>query len=179
MPGSVAVRLTTLFERGEPAAPILGAMPLVVEIPGRPRVELGYLLLDVNGTLSARGELLDGVSERLAALGADIEPWLLSADTFGTLAPIAERLAVPARPAATAGEKHAVLCELGAHRCAAIGNGVNDVLMLSAAALGIAVLGAEGASAAALAAADVVCSSVLDALDLLLDPRALAATLRA
>jgi soluble P-type ATPase len=41
------------------------------------------------------------------------------------------------------------------------------------------VLGPEGAAAGALRAADVVCASILDALDLLLDERALAATLRA
>jgi soluble P-type ATPase len=50
--------------------------------------------------------------------------------------------------------------------------------MLAAAALGIAVLGPEGASSTALRAADVVCPSILHALDLLLDDRALAATLR-
>jgi soluble P-type ATPase len=51
--------------------------------------------------------------------------------------------------------------------------------MLAAAALGIAVLGPEGAGATALRAAAVVCRSAVEALDLLLDERALAATLRA
>jgi soluble P-type ATPase len=50
--------------------------------------------------------------------------------------------------------------------------------MLRAATLGIAVIGPEGAAGPTLVAADVVCRSVLDALDLLLDERALAATLR-
>jgi soluble P-type ATPase len=50
--------------------------------------------------------------------------------------------------------------------------------MLGEAALGIAVVGPEGAASASLAAADVVCGSILVALDLLLEPRALAATLR-
>ena len=59
-----------------------------------------------------------------------------------------------------------------------IGNGANDVLVLEGAALGIAVIGPEGASSAALRAADVVCASIVDALDLLLEPRALTATLR-
>ena len=39
-------------------------------------------------------------------------------------------------------------------------------------------LGPEGASSAALRAADVVCATATDALDLLLDPTALSATLR-
>jgi hypothetical protein len=49
---------------------------------------------------------------------------------------------------------------------------------LEAARLGFAVVGQEGASAATLRAADVVCGSILDALDLLVRPDALAATLR-
>jgi P-type E1-E2 ATPase len=153
-------------------------MTLIVEIPGRDRIELNFLLLDVNGTLSDRGQLLDGVADRLEALRASLEPRLLSADTFATLSSIAERLSLPARIAASAEEKRTILHELGASHCAAIGNGTNDSLMLEEAALGIAVIGREGASGAALAAADVVCGSVLGALDLLREPKALSATLR-
>ena len=71
-----------------------------------------------------------------------------------------------------------IVDRLGAAGCVAIGNGANDVPMLERAALGIAVIGPEGASGRALAAADVVCRSVVEALDLLLDPRLLVATLR-
>ena len=70
------------------------------------------------------------------------------------------------------------LDQLGRERCAVIGNGANDVLVLESCALGFAVIGPEGASAAALRAADVVCSCAVDALDLLLEPTALSATLR-
>jgi len=60
----------------------------------------------------------------------------------------------------------------------AIGNGANDAAMLQEAALGIAVLGPEGLAAEALLAADVVVASIEDALDLLLRPHRLVATLR-
>jgi soluble P-type ATPase len=61
---------------------------------------------------------------------------------------------------------------------ASTGNGANDVLMIREAALGIAVVGPEGASGATVAAADLVCRSILEALDLVGEPQALAATLR-
>lgn len=44
--------------------------------------------------------------------------------------------------------------------------------------MGIAVVGPEGAATSALMAADLVCHSILDALDLVLDAQALASTLR-
>jgi soluble P-type ATPase len=152
---------------------------LTIEIPGRGLFDLRFLLLDVNGTLSDRGELLPGVAERLDELRDLLEPRLLSADTFGTLASIADQLAVPAQRAASGEEKLSVLRELGPMHCVVLGNGSNDASILAEAALGIAVIGPEGASAAAVSAADVICASVLDALDLLAEPRALAATLRA
>lgn len=153
-------------------------MTLVVDVPGRGRLELAYLVLDLNGTLADRGLLLAGVGPRLARLRERFELHVLSADTFGTLAPVAAELGLAARTVGSGEEKARVVAELGPERCAAIGNGANDAAMLAASALGIAVLGREGAAGAALAAADVVCLSVLDALDLLLDERALAATLR-
>lgn len=151
---------------------------LRVEIPGRAPLELSHLLLDVNGTLTGGGELLPGVEERLDALGGRIHVRLLSADTFGSLERVAERLDVEATRVADGAAKVSVLRELGASACAAVGNGANDAAMLAAAALGIAVVGPEGAAVQTTAAADVVCRSICDALDLLADERGLAATLR-
>lgn len=153
-------------------------MTLSVEIPGRGRLELEHLVLDVNGTLTSRGVLLDGVAERIRAVGARLVVRLLSADTFGTLGDVARELGVEAQAAADGEAKLRVLEALGPERCAVIGNGANDALVLAVAALGIAVIGPEGASLAALQAADLVCGSTVEALDLLLDERALVASLR-
>jgi soluble P-type ATPase len=68
---------------------------------------------------------------------------------------------------------------LSAAHVVAIGNGRNDRMMLEAAALGIAVCGAEGAAAHVLQAGDIVVGRIVDALDLLLHPKRLMATLRA
>ena len=148
------------------------------EIPGAPLLVLDFLLLDVNGTLTDRGELIDGVAERLQLLAADLPITLLSSDTRGTLDGLGQFLGLEAVRVARGEEKRAIVAERGAQRCAAIGNGANDAPMLAAAALGIAVVGPEGAGSAAVRAADVVCASILAALDLLLDPRVLASTLR-
>jgi soluble P-type ATPase len=153
-------------------------VPIVVPIPGRGPLELTHLVLDVNGTLSGRGVLVEGVAGRIGRLRTQLEVMIASADTFGGSADLAARLGVDVLVVADGAEKAALVDRLGAPSCVAIGNGANDVSMLERAILGIAVVGPEGASGRALAAADVVCRSVVEALDLLLDPRLLVATLR-
>ncbi len=155
-------------------------MTLMVSVPGRDQLRLEHLLLDVNGTLTDRGRLLVGVQPRIRRLRSILDIRLLSADTFGTLEDVAEQLGRPAVERITIGEEKAAFArQLGADRCAAIGNGANDAPMLDTVALGIAVLGPEGTSPRSIAAADIVTPTVVEALDLLAEDRALAATLRA
>jgi soluble P-type ATPase len=149
-----------------------------LDVPGRGELSFAHLVLDLNGTLTNRGEPIEGVAERLSRIASTLEVTVLSADTFGALATVAAELEVRSRQVATGEEKARFVWELGAERCVAIGNGANDAAMLDVAALGIAVVGPEGAATAAVHAADVVCTSIVDALDLLLDERALVATLR-
>ena len=68
--------------------------------------------------------------------------------------------------------------DLGAERTACIGNGRNDRAMLEKAGLGILVIQEEGAAVESLLAADVACRDILAALQLLLHPLRLVATLR-
>ncbi len=157
-------------------------MVLTIDLRGGGSFELDSLVLDVNGTLTDHGQLVDGVAERLGLLSDVLEIHVLTADTFGTAEGLATRLGPRARVRATTiadgTDKAARVAALGADRVVAIGNGRNDEAMLRAARLGIAVIGAEGAAGPTLLAADVVCASVTDALDLLLDERAATATLR-
>jgi soluble P-type ATPase len=148
------------------------------DIPGTTSLEIEHLVLDLNGTLSDRGVLIDGVAERLEALAADLTIHLVTADTLGTAGRLAAKLPLSVTPISKGADKESLVREIGAQRTVAIGNGRNDQAMILEAALGIAVIGPEGAAGATLSAADVVCRSILDALDLLLDERLLAATLR-
>ena len=151
---------------------------LHVPVPGADELRLEHLVLDVNGTLTDRGRLLDGVAERLRTVGSVLALHVVSSDTYGNAEEIAAGAGAAFRRVTHGDEKRAFVERLGPAATAAVGNGRNDVAMLRAAALGIAVIGPEGANAAALAAADVVAGSIRAALDLLADPQALAATLR-
>lgn len=154
---------------------------LELDIPGYGALALEHLVLDVNGTIAEGGELLSGVSEALAALDGVLRPIAITADTHGTAASLGEKLGIEMRVIASgweAGDKLAIVQELGADSVVAVGNGANDALVLKASAVGICVIGPEGASRAAIEAADVVAPSIGSALALLTDPRRLMATLR-
>ncbi len=152
-----------------------------IDIPGYRHLRLVHLVFDYNGTLATDGKLLYGVGQPLSKLVQNLRIHVITADTFGLAAeqlaglPVALSI-IPAERQAEA--KRDFVSGLGADGVVAIGNGRNDRLMLEAAAVGIAVMQKEGGSAAALAACDVVCTDVLDALDLLLNPKRLIATLR-
>jgi P-type E1-E2 ATPase len=158
---------------------------LVIEfaLPGRDmKVRLRHLLLDVNGTLTLDGRIIPGVKERIQMLREQLDIHLLTADTFGRGAEVAAELGTAFRrmDANHAGlDKKAYLALLGAENTAAIGNGYNDIHMLGDAALGIAVIGPEGCAAYAIQKSDVVVNDINAALDLLLNPKRLLATLRA
>jgi len=153
-----------------------------LQIPGRGITQLEYAVFDVNGTLATDGILLDGIADKIAMLRGKLEVRLLTADTHGKQVEIDRQIKLTAdrlRPGGHEREQKAdYVRALDAERVVAIGNGANDVEMLKAAAIGIAVMGHEGLSGEALAAADVVVLSAHDAIDLLLNPKRLIATLR-
>ena len=155
---------------------------LALTIPGFGRLELTDLVCDYNGTLAADGLLVDGVHERIERLSSELRVHVVTADTFGSAAAQLQRLPcalVILDPEGQAEAKRDFVKGLGAARVAAIGNGRNDWMMLDAVALGIAVCGAEGAAAEPLQVCDIVVGRIVDALDLLLHPQRLMATLRA
>jgi soluble P-type ATPase len=155
---------------------------LEVSIPGFAVLRLKHLVLDYNGTLAVDGALVSGVKERLESLSRVLSLHVLTADTFGTariaLAGVPCELSILALERQDLAKK-AYVERLGATEVVCIGNGRNDRLMLWSAALGIAVLHREGSAMAAVSASDLVVPDIIDALDLLDNPRRLVASLRA
>jgi len=154
---------------------------LELDIPGFRSLRLEHLVLDFNGTIACDGILLPGVAERLAELSEKLSIHVITADTFGSVAEQVEGIAAVnvLESDDHRNEKHNFIFELGRDATVALGNGRNDVMMLKAAAVGIAICQTEGGAAETLQAADVVSNDILDALDLLRNPRRMLATLRA
>jgi P-type E1-E2 ATPase len=152
-----------------------------IDIPGYKALRFQHLVLDVNGTIAKDGQLIEGTKELLAELGAQIEVHMITADTHGHQETVNQQLnltavLIPFQKQAEA--KLDYIEKLGADLVVAVGNGANDAAMLERAALGIAILGPEGAAAKTLRFADVVAPNIRSALELLLFPKRLIATLR-
>jgi len=154
---------------------------ITIDSPGWGKRRIDHVVFDFNGTLAIDGRLLDNIEERLAHLSIRVRIHLCTADYHGTVADETRRFDMALKVLKTAQqaqEKAEFIRRLGPLHTAAIGNGGADAQMLEEAALGIAVIGPEGAGFKALAAADIVCNDVREALDLLLNPKRLASTLQ-
>ncbi len=149
-----------------------------IDIPLRGIVELQHAVFDVNGTLAVDGKPIPGVADRLKALGEHLSLHVLTAGTHGNIAELERVLGFPLHMITTGEEKLLYVEQLGPASVIAFGNGMNDVGMLRLAAIGVAVLAGEGVAIGALQAADVLALGPVDAIDLVLNPKRLVATLR-
>ena len=152
-----------------------------IDIPGFRVLNLKYLLLDFYGTIAFDGRVNEEIRELLRKIQTVVEIHIITADTFGTVVESMEGFDVKITTIAPGHEdkaKQDLLQELGKEFTVAIGNGRNDRLMLKVASLGIMVINEEGISSKALQSADIICRSISEALDLLLNPNRIKATLR-
>ena len=154
---------------------------IIIEIHGRKTIEVHHLVLDFNGTLAIDGKLIDGTKPLLELLSNQLTIHVVTAVTFGTaeseLSGINCTLKIIS-PEMQDMQKESHVFNLGEDHVIAIGNGLNDALMLKCAALGIVVLQKEGASVKTLLNADLVCNNIIDALELLTKPKRISASLR-
>ena len=152
-----------------------------IAIPGYMKLQLKHLVLDYNGTLAVDGELIPGVKDALKNLAKELQIHILTADTFGKVKSRIEGIPcdlsiLPVENQDTG--KLDYVKSLGAEHTVCMGNGRNDRLMLKEAALGIALILEEGAAVETLVEADIACTTILSALELLTNPLRLTATLR-
>jgi len=153
-------------------------LPIVIAVPGERPIVVSHAVVDFNGTLARDGNLLPGVAARLRKLGRQLRIAVVTADTFGKARSALKGLPVAVEIVETGHDKLRLLRRLGPSHTVAIGNGRNDVAIMQKAAVGIVVIGPEGAAGEAVHAADILVRDIRDGLDLLLQPLRLKATYR-
>ncbi len=152
-----------------------------LDIQGFGLLELRHFVSDFSGTLAEDGLLLPGIREKLRELSEHLTIHVITSDTFGKARE--ELRGVTCRIQVLEGHRHLTqketyIASLGSDTVVALGNGNNDAGMVRAARLGICVCLKEGCSVSALTASAILVRSPIDAIDLLLNPKRLTATLR-
>ena len=152
-----------------------------ITIPGRGNYTITNVVVDLNGTIAVDGKIIQDVKEKVAMLSQKVDIFLVTADTNKNAERLVRDLPVTLykiREAEEDDQKLRVVLKQGKNNTVSIGNGCNDVSMLKESAIGICIVGGEGASTEAMMASDLVVATINDALDLLLKPHRLRATLR-
>ena len=149
-------------------------------IPGRENLIIENVCLDYNGTIACDGELIDGVKEKIKQLKDLVNVYILTADTYGTVEKQCEGLGAVVKKFDRAEAslcKEEIIKSLGKNT-AAVGNGLNDIQMFDNAVLSIAVIEKEGLYAKLINHADIVSTSIIDAIDIILNKNKMKAVLR-
>lgn len=155
-------------------------MKLQYLVPGVGALELTTIILDLNGTLTVRGKIVEGVHERLATLKSmGFRIVFFTGNTRGNADELAKELGIEWVLAETGKAKRDAALKMDPLSCVSIGNGLIDLELMKVVKLGITITGqAEGYHVATLMSSQMGLPTIVDALDFLIDPPTLVAGLR-
>ena len=143
-------------------------------------LELHFVLIDFEGTLAMDGRVHPKAKDKVNLLSKRATIYILAKSNREKVEETLRKMKAEilyVTEGDSSQQKLDVLQRLGPHQTAVIGNGFDDVQIMEQAGLGMCVIGKEGSSPEAVAKADLVVTSVLDALDFLLKPLRQGATL--
>jgi soluble P-type ATPase len=157
---------------------------ITIDIPGFGRRSIGIVVSDYTGTHSFGGKIDLVVRRKLRKLARFVDLHIVTADSFGTAGRELAGIATPyfLRTGRHDTEKADYVSRFDMSHVAAFGNGNNDRLMLktvkAGGGLAIAVDNGEGCALDAMLNANLFVVGAAKAIDLLLDPVRVKATLR-
>lgn len=154
---------------------------MLIDIPSFGKYEIKNLIFDYNGTIGYKGELLEGLKEKLVNLSESYNVYIVTADTYGTVRKTFEDTEIMIEIIKGENEaklKAEILEKIGKDNTISFGNGRNDVYMLMESAVGIGVIGKEGMASSLLQSADILVNSIFEGISLIENKKSLIATLR-
>ena len=153
-----------------------------IDIPGKGKMNIENLVLDFNGTIAYDGNIKNGIREKIQRVHEmGIHIYILTADTYHQAAEQCKDMPVTLEifdVDNAALSKREIVNNIDSKLTMTIGNGNNDVEMFEESILSVAVIGDEGCAVKAIFAADIITNNIDDAIDLLLNPHRIKATLR-
>ncbi|MES2437129.1 MAG: hypothetical protein V4519_03875 [Patescibacteria group bacterium] len=152
---------------------------MIYNVPGIGEMELKTLILDLNGTLTVKGIIPEGVKVRLTTLKSQgYRILFFTGNTRNNADEIATSLGIEWILAESGVAKRDEALKIDPKTCVSIGNGQIDLELMKVVKLRIVTLQSEGVHVQTLLNSDIVIPSITDALDLLIDPATLIATMR-
>lgn len=152
---------------------------MIYKVPGLGEIEIKTLVFDLNGTISNRGKVIDGVVERMSKLKkSGFRLIMITSDQRGLGAKTAESLKMEYFQAETSADKEKIILSLDPMTIAAFGNSRIDIGMFHHARVSIACIEGEGIHAEIFRFADILVKSINDALDLFLDQDSFISTMK-
>ncbi len=154
-------------------------MSLSYTVPGVGTIDIDTLVVDSNGTLTIKGEMIPGVEERIhriQMLGVNLV--MISSDQCGTAKNLALSSGISYYEASNSREKEDILLSLGSKNVAAIGNARIDIGLFVQSVVSVATLQSEGIHKDIIDHVDVIVPSINDALDFFLDEDTFIATMK-
>ncbi len=152
---------------------------MVYTIPGVGDMEIRTIVLDLNGTLSVHGNIVEWVPERLKKLRElGFEIVLFTGDQRWNAQELCDELGIGFKKANSLEDKEKYFLEYDPETTVAIGNARIDIGKFRHAKLSIATLQSEWIHTGILEYVDIIVPNICDALDLFLDSDGLIATLR-
>ncbi|GAX87064.1 conserved hypothetical protein [Lebetimonas natsushimae] len=150
-----------------------------LEIQNVGTIEIKNIVLDFNGTIAKDGRVYEEIKDKIIKLAKNFDIYVLTSDTHGNAKKELSELPVKLQILKTSNhteEKKEFVENL--KNTFAVGNGSNDSLMLKVADIGVCVINDEGVSSKSIINCDILCKSIIDALNLLEYPKRIVATLR-
>ena len=141
--------------------------------PGQAPLEIDSILINFDGTLATDRRVHPKTKDKLNLLARRTKIFVLTTQEEGWCEEVLRKVRaeiIHLREGESGQEKLTLLNRLGASRTVAIGNGWHDIPVIEQAGLGICVMGREGTSGELIRKADLVFTSIVDALDFLLKP---------
>ena len=154
---------------------------MIIDIPNVGVYSIENIVFDFNGTLASDGKVPPRIYRQILGLTQDLDIYIITADTFGTVEEIFDGTEVRVKVVSKKNgsvDKQNLIRSLDQSKTIALGNGSNDALMLKESVISIAVLGNEGLSLKALENSNMMIKNINDFFEMMKEPKKLIATLR-
>lgn len=158
-------------------------MGIDVKIPWGEKYIIENVVFDLNGTLATNGKIAKSTEDLLKKLAKQAKIYIITADTHNTAKQLEKEIGEFAEIFVLKSDEHDLekarfVHTLGFRETVTLGNGANDLKMVEEGILSFAVIAGEGAYAPLLGKVDMVVHNVDHAIEMLLNPMKIVATIR-